>query len=203
MPSTISANLDQITRLGSSLLRLCHGRVDVLVATVGSARLAPHIYRDVVRHWFGIVNIFPEVVPLLCVVAPDAPVCVARGWDLAAELAYGNHPSIVPHVADVHKKICSDVVHGLALVLDLPRVTDVLGLRLSPLAVVLKPKFRIIHDLAFARAGGRSSVNGDIDLSSAPCCELGHVLRDVLLRVSFFRHTHGPRARIVLCRVDV
>ena len=29
------------------------------------------------------------------------------------------------------------------------------------------------------------------------------MLRDVLLRVLFLRQTHGPRARIVLCHVDV
>ena len=68
---------------------------------------------------------------------------------------------------------------------------------------MLEPKFRIIHDLTFARAGGHSSVNDDTDFSSAPSCELGHVLRDVLLRVLFLRQMHGPTAGIVLCRVDV
>ena len=76
-------------------------------------------------------------------------------------------------------------------------------LRVSPLAVVLKPKFRIIYDLTFTRAGGHSCVNDDTDFSSAPSCELGHVLRDVLLRVLLLRQKHGLTARIVLCRVDV
>ena len=49
---------------------------------------------------------------------------------------------------------------------------------MSPLAVVLEPKFRIIHDLTFARDVGRTSVTDDTDFSSAPPCELGHVLRD-------------------------
>ena len=48
-----------------------------------------------------------------------------------------------------------------------------------PLAVMLKPKFRIIHDLKFARAGGHSSVNDNTDFSSAPSCELGHMIWDV------------------------
>ena len=94
-------------------------------------------------------------------------------------------------------------MHGRALVFKLSSASDIPGLRVSPLAVVLKPKFRIIHDLTFARAGGHSSVNDDTDFSSAPSCELGHVFRDVLLRVLFLRQLHGPTARIVLCRVDV
>ena len=89
------------------------------------------------------------------------------------------------------------------MVFYLSLAAEILGLRVSPLAVVLEPKFRIIHDLTFARAGGRSSVNNDTDFSSAPPCELGHVFREVLLRVMFLRQMHGSGARIVLCRVDV
>ena len=121
----------------------------------------PIFHRDVVRHWFSTVKIFPGITSLLRVVAPGALVCVARGGNLTAELAYGNHRSVVPQVADVH---------GRALVFDLRCVTDSLGLRLSPLVVVLKPKLNIIHDPTFARAGGRSAVNGDTVFSSACCC---------------------------------
>ena len=136
-------------------------------------------------------------------VAPGAPACVARAGDFTAEVTYGTHPAVVPHVADVHKKNFSDVLHGRALVLYLRCVADVRGLRISPLAVVLKPKFLIVHDFTLARAGRRSSVNGDTEVSSAPPCELDHVLRDVLLRALFLSQTHDPGARIVLCRVDV
>ena len=76
-------------------------------------------------------------------------------------------------------------------------------LRISPLGVVLELKLRNIHDLTFAREGGRTGVNGDTDFDAAPTCELGHVLRDVMLRVLFLRQAHGSRARILLCRVDV
>ena len=38
---------------------------------------------------------------------------------------------------------------------------------------------------------------------SRRCCELGHVLREVLLCLWFLRQTHGRSARIVFCRVDV
>ena len=78
-----------------------------------------------------------------------------------------------------------------------------MGLRVSPLAVIPEPKLRIVHDLSFASAGGRTSVNSDTDFSSAPPCELGHVLREALLRVLFLRQTHGRSVPIVLCRVDV
>ena len=78
--------------------------------------------------------------------------CVARAGNLTAELAYGNHPSVAPHAVAAHQKDCADVVHGRALVFTLSSASDIRGLRVSPLAVVLKPKFRIIHDLTFARA---------------------------------------------------
>ena len=94
-------------------------------------------------------------------------------------------------------------MYGRALVLDLRFAGEILGLRITPLSVVLEPKFRIIHDLTFARAGGRTSVNGDTNFDSAPPSELGHELREVLLRVMFLRQTQSNSARILLCRVDV
>ena len=100
-------------------------------------------------------------------------------------------------------KVCADIVPGRTLVFKLSSVSDIPGLRVSPLAVVINPKFRIIHDLTFARAGGHSRFNDDTDFPSARSCELGHVYRDVLLRVLFLRQLHGPTARTVLCRVDL
>ena len=44
--------------------------------------------------------------------------------------------------------------------------------------------------------------NDDTDFDCAPPCELGHVLRDVLLRVLYPRQKHGPGARIVLSGID-
>lgn len=70
-----------------------------------------------------------------------------------------------------------------APVLDSRFASDILGLGGSPLAVVLESKFGTIHDLMFARTGGRTSVNDDTDFSSTQLYELGHVLHDVLLRV--------------------
>ena len=188
---------------GSSLLRACTGSITLLTSAVGSARIAPHIHPHIVRHWFGTVKNFPRADQLLRVLARGFPVCVAWGSNLTAELAYGNQPSVAPHAVAVHQKIYADVVHGRVFVFKLSSASDIPGLRVSPLAVVRTPKFRIIHDLTFARAGGHSSVNDDTDFSSAASCELGHVFRDVLLRVLFLRQLHGPTARIALCRVDV
>ena len=53
---------------------------------------------------FGTVKNFPGNDYLLRVLAPGAPVCVARGGDLTAEHVYRNHSSGVPHVADVQNK---------------------------------------------------------------------------------------------------
>ena len=201
--STGSANLDVVASAGSSLLRACDGGLTFFTSAVGSAHLAPHIHPHIVRHRFSTVKKFPGVERLLRVFAPGSPVCAARGGNLTAELAYGNHPSVAPPAVAVHQNTCADVVHSRALALRLSSASDIRGLRVLPLAVALKPKFRMIYDLRFARAGGHSSVNDDIGFSSAPSCNLGHVLRDVLLGVLFLRQMHGPTARIVLCRVNV
>ena len=179
MSSTGSANLDVVASAGSSLLRTCPGSVKLFTSAVGSARIAPLIHPHIVCHWFGTVKNFPRVDQLLRVLAPGSPVCVARGGNLTAELAYGNHPSVAPRAVAVHQRICADVVHGRALVFILSSASDFPSLRVSPLAVVLKPKFRIIHYLTFARAGGYFSVNDDTDFFSAPSCELGNVFRGV------------------------
>ena len=82
-------------------------------------------------------------------------------------------------------RVYTDVSHGCALVFYSRFASDVLRLRVSPVAVVLEPPFRIIHDLTFARADDRTCVNDDTDISSALPCERGHVLRDVSLRILF------------------
>ena len=43
----------------------------------------------------------------------------------------------------------------------------------------------------------------DTDYSSAPTCDLGHVLRDIIWRTLYLRHRLGRRARIVLRKMDV
>ena len=152
-----TANLDQVASVGSSLLRLCGGSVASFTGAVGPSVFASHIHLDVVRHWFGAIKKFPAIRQLLHVLSPGAPVGVARGGDFHAELAYGNHPSVASHEVAILKKVCSDVVHGRALVFDLLSAVDIVGLRVSPLAVILEPKLRIVHDLPLrARAAGRA-----------------------------------------------
>ena len=65
---------------------------------------ASRIHLDVVRHWFGAVKKFPAIRQLLHVWSPGAPVGIARGADLHAELAYGNHPSVASHEVAIKKK---------------------------------------------------------------------------------------------------
>ena len=72
------------------------------------------------------------------------------------------------------------------------------GLVYHRLASFSNPNFGIIHDLTFASTGGRTSVDGDTDFDSAPPSELGHVFREVLLRVMLLRQTHSSSARILL-----
>ena len=65
---------------------------------------ASRIHLDVVRHWFGAVKKFPAIRQLLHVLLPGAPGGVARGGDLHAEIAYGNHPSVASHEVAIQKK---------------------------------------------------------------------------------------------------
>ena len=125
--STGSANLNVVASAGSFLLRACAGSVKLFTSAVGSDRIAPHIHPHIVRHWFGTVKNFPRVDQLLRVLAPGSPVCVARGGNLTAELACGNHPSVAPHAVAVHQKICADVGHGRALVFKLSSASDIPG----------------------------------------------------------------------------
>ena len=77
-------------------------------------------------------------------------------------------------------------------------------LRLSPLAVVVSPsKTRIIHDLTFSSSQYACSVNDDTGFAQAPPVELGRVLRNIIGRIMFLRRRFGPRARIVLSKIDV
>ena len=90
--------------------------------------------------------------------------CCAGG----AKLAYANHQNFAPDDVAVHQNICADVVHGRALAFKLCSACDIRGLRASPTAVVLKPKFHITRDLTFARAGGHSSVDEETDFPLPP-----------------------------------
>ena len=92
------------------------------------------------------------ITQLICVLSPGSPVSVAGGGDLTTELAYGNHPSSLSYDGAIHNKVCTDVACRGALVFCLGSAADIRGSRASPLAVVLKPKFCIVHDLTFARA---------------------------------------------------
>lgn len=197
-------HLRRVADAGSSLLRRCGGRVEKFVAAVGSQFFSPHVDTGCVSLHFGVVKTFPQIDQLLRALSPGVPVDVAGGGDLEAELAYGNHPSILKHTEKIVAKIASDVVLGRALVFDVKFISEVLGVRVSPLGVVEEPKFRIIHDLTFAAgARVRSSVNGDTDFARAPECLLGHVLFEILSRIIFLRQLHGASLQILLCRIDV
>ena len=202
----LSGTLDCLCRiadLGSFLLRQNDGSVKQLTSAVGPQTLAPHVDVRQVKHWFGEIKQFPHIDRLLRALSPGVPVDVAQGGHLSEEVEYGNHSGVRGHAEEVAKKVVTDVVTGRALVFNANFIEEIQGIRLSPLSVVEEPKFRIIHDLTFAGSGNRSSVNEDTEFDCAPKCELGHVLRDVSLRVLYLRQKYGPDARIVLARIDV
>lgn len=73
---------------------------------------------------------------------------------------------------------------------------------MASLAFVEKPTFRIIYDLS-SQSSRCASVNEDTGFYRAPTCELGHVIRDVLLRVMYSRQKIVVKVRTVLCKLDV
>ena len=163
--STGSTAFDEVASARPSRLRACDGSVKLFTSSVRSARLAPHIHHQMVRHWFRNAKKFPGV-ELLRVFVPGSPVCIAGGGNLTAELADGNHPSVAARAVAVHQNLCADVVHGRGLVFDSNSASGIRSLRVPPLAVVLKPKFRISHDFTFAPAGGHISINEENEFSS-------------------------------------
>ena len=98
LSSTSSANLDVVSGAGSSFLRACASSIELFTSAVGSALIASHINPHIVRHRFVTVKNFPRVDQLLRVLAPGSTVCVARGGNLTAELAYGNTTRASPFV---------------------------------------------------------------------------------------------------------
>ena len=93
--------------------------------------------------------------------SPGVPVDVAPGGNLQAEIAYGNHPSSEPQTRAIHAKIVQDVVNGCTLVFKRPSVSNIRGLRASPLGAAEGRKLRTIRDFTFAGDGYRSSMNSD------------------------------------------
>lgn len=117
-------------------------------------------------------RLFPQIEQLLSALYARArPSMLRRGGCLEAEVAHGNHSSILAHTSKIMDKIVSDVMLGRALVFDTQFINEILdlNLRVSPFGVVEEPKFRIIHDLTFA-AEGRTSVIADTDFGRAPEC---------------------------------
>ena len=187
-----------------ALLRKCGDDVAYyLVSAVESPFYTPHIDVARARHWFGEVKRFPQISCLLQVLSLAAPVDVAPGGDLLAEIAYSNHSSSGSHTGAIRAKIAQDIVNGSVLAFRRSSISDTRGLRVSPLGTVEGRKLCIIHDLTFAGDGYRSSVNDDTDFSAAPPCELGHVFADICKRILYLRQRHGVVSRVTLCHIHV
>ena len=156
-----------------------------------------------IQDWFGGEKHFLEIAQLVRLAERGVPVCVASGGDLALALRYPNH-SADGFLDEITDKIRDDVKFGRAFVFPREAAACIPGLRVSPLAVI-KPstKLRVVHDLTFSSGPSTIGVKEDIDFSSAPTCELGHVLRDIIWRILYLRHRFGRGARIVLRKMDV
>ena len=157
-----------------------------------------------IRFWFGRMKGFPRVEQLADIAEHGAPVHVDGSTDIGAALAYSNHRSVAPHSDIILAKLFDDVRFGRSIIFPRSEAHTIPNLRLSPLAVVVSPsKTRIIHDLTFSSSQYARSVNADTDFAQAPPVELGRVLRNIIGRILFLRRRFGPRARIVLSKMDV
>ena len=174
-----------------------------LTSAVGPRTLAPHVDVEKIQHWFRRVKQFPLIDLLLRALSLGMPVDEAQGGHLIEDVKYGNNPNVSGHAEGIPKNVVTDVVTGRALVCNANFSQDVQGIRLSPWGVGEEPNFRRIHDLTSQDLAIRSFVNEDTDFDCTPPCALGHVLRDVLLRVVHLRQKRGPGARIALSRIDV
>ena len=117
-------------------------------------------------------------------------------------MEYGNQSSIGPYEENIKSKIADDVRLGRAFVYPREAADRMPGLLMSPLGVAVFPsKIKIIHDLIFSTSV--PGVNADTDLSSAPACKLGHVLRGIIWRILDLRRPSVPITRILLNKTDV
>ena len=64
--------LRRVADAGSVLLRRCGGRVDGLVAAVGSQVFAPHVDTQSVKQHFGVIKVSPHPTNTACVVSGRA-----------------------------------------------------------------------------------------------------------------------------------
>ena len=69
--------------------------------------------------------------------------------------------------------------------------------------MVSPSKTRNIHDLTFTSSQYARIVNAVTDFGQPPPVELGRVLRNIIERILYLRRRFGPRARIMLSKIDV
>ena len=132
-----------------------------------------------------------------------APVHVEGSTDIGAAVAYPNHRSVTPYSDTILSKIFDNVRFRRAFIFPRSEAHSIPDLRLSPSAVVLAPsKTRIIHDLMFSYSRYARSVSADTDFAQPSPVELGRVLRNIIWRILYMRRRFGPRARVVLRKID-
>ncbi|CAN0232180.1 unnamed protein product [Scytosiphon promiscuus] len=144
-----------MVRQGSTLLRCRGGNIESLVRSVGANLFLLFTSIRIQSILNSATLNVSKMWQLFRVLSPGAPVDVRAGGCFDAEVAYGNHPSILPQSDKITDKIVSDVVLGRALVFDI-QSREVLGWRVSLLGVV-EDKFRIIPPRS-AGAHGQGSI---------------------------------------------
>ena len=146
----------------------------------------------------------PRVEQLAAIAEHGAPVHVVGSTDIVAAVACSNHRSVAPQSDVILAKIFDDVRFGRSITFPRSEAHTIPDLRLSPLAVVVSPsKTRIIHGQHFRRLSMHAASTLTRISHSPPPVELGRVLRNIIGRILYLRRRFGPRARIVLRKIDV
>lgn len=122
----------------------------------------------------------------------------SQRWNTAINIA-----STIPHAPKLWSKVITDVINGRAIVFDKHRAHQIRQLRISPVGL-MEEKNRIIHDLSFPHNDwdGATSDTADTNFVRTPPVELGHVIKDILLRMMYLRE-HDAAARIVISKMDI
>ena len=145
-----------------------------------------------IQDWFGDEKHFPEIAQLVRRAEHGVPVCVASGGGPAFALRYLNHISADMYMDEITNKIRDDVRFGRAFVFPRESGARIPRLLVSPLAVIKSStKLCVVHDLTFSSGPSMTGVNEDTDFSSAPACELGHVLRDIIWCILYLPQRFG------------
>ncbi len=135
----------------------------------------------------------------------------SRQHDLQLAIEFGNHKGAKADPELLRQLITKDVIQGFILPLPLSKITNILGILISPMNIVhqdtidnaghVTPKSRLTHNQSFVFDGSHTSVNSRLDKSQLTPCIFGWAIRRLINWTVAARQKH-PNCRIYATKTD-